>query len=184
MTIRLRKKLGITLILVLAGFVAGPAAADGTRFRTYTFRFETACPLDRVMDVFYAAKHYKNYTPDAEKVTVLEEGTESYVVKYEYSHIWGDVELVYKKSIFPEQRKVTFELLKYKNTNSFLPKIVQSIGYYRVEPGSNGKNTVTYYQKFVFDTDLNWAYRKIFDSKNKRARKKLVKYIHSLADPH
>ncbi|MCP4200085.1 MAG: hypothetical protein GY762_23330 [Proteobacteria bacterium] len=177
----MRKKFAIAFILVLAGFVAGPAAADGTRSRTYTHQFETTCPLDRVMDVFYAAKHYKNYTPDAKRVTILEKGTESYVVKYEYSHIWGRVELVYKKSIFPEQGKVAFELLKYENTNSFLPKIVHSVGYYRVEPGPHGKNTVTYYQKFVFDSDLNWVYRKIFDSKNRRARNKLINYIQSLA---
>jgi hypothetical protein len=157
-----------------------PVGAEEVRSRTYNRQFETTYPQDEVMSVFYELEHFRNFAPNAEKVTLIERKIQSYIVQYEYSYLWGHVKIRFKKSIFPDRGKVTFELVEYKSTNSLFPKIVGSSGYYRVEPGLNGKNKVTYQQKFHFDKSLNWAFRKIFDASAKRSFNVFADYVRSL----
>lgn len=170
----------MAFLFVLTIALSGSTSKEDYRLRTYNRQFETSCSREVVLDVFYHHKHYKRYTPSVDKVTVLKPGNTSYVVKYSYAYIWGDVTLTYKKTIFPSTGTVTFELLEYTSTSNYLPKIVQSRGYYRVEPGANGKNKVTYRQEFRFDKDLSWVSRKVFDAKYNKATIRLANYIKSL----
>ena len=174
------KYAGSVLALVLLCAFSVPSQAKEVRSRTYHYQFETTYPRDAVMEVFYQVKHFRKFAKGAEKVTTIEKQAQSYIVQYEYSHFWGHVKVRFKKSIFPDQGKVTFELMEYKSTNTYFPKIVKSKGSYQVEPGKNGKCKVTYSQQFHFDKSLNWLFRKIFDANAKRTFKGLANYVKGL----
>ena len=126
------------------------------------YSFETDCDREQLLRVLYDFSHLVEFMTDVDKLEISQKTPLSYNVTYNYKYLFYKSRLIFRKTLREKDDMVDFVLLSHWDNVSFLPKLVDVRGYWKVEEGdSSGRLKVRYYQRSVFDDDIGFFYRSV-----------------------
>ncbi len=144
---------------------------------TIEYQFNTTCSEEKLLEVFYDFSHLENLiNKKSTSLEKLDSGEGWYYVKYNYKYFFYKNISIYRKSILPDERLVSFDLIYFEQNLDWVPEVLNSSGFYKIL-NNDTNNTVIYYQQTKLKGLCDKIYLDHVEKETEFFLRKLIAYV-------